>query len=128
MSQDRLVDAVSLSTTCEPDVFDGNDCFQLGLQILGVLRDASSGIPRDIIQQLFCSRQITRLYTLFSSRRASNRCSFFWHLPISGSFARIECLNSCLRMTYRVVQKSVRYLWFSSILNRMNSFYALYDT
>jgi hypothetical protein len=29
MSQDRLVDAVSLSTVCEPDVFDGKDCFEL---------------------------------------------------------------------------------------------------
>jgi hypothetical protein len=35
MSQDRLVDAVSLSTSCEPDIFDGKDCFELALQILG---------------------------------------------------------------------------------------------
>jgi hypothetical protein len=27
MSQDRLIDAVSLSTVCEPDVFDSKDCF-----------------------------------------------------------------------------------------------------
>jgi hypothetical protein len=47
MSQDRLVDAVSLSTGCEPDVFDGKDCFELGLQILGALRDASSGMLKD---------------------------------------------------------------------------------
>jgi hypothetical protein len=32
MSEDRLIDAVSLSTVCEPDVFDGKDCFELGLQ------------------------------------------------------------------------------------------------
>jgi hypothetical protein len=31
MSQDRLIDAVSLSTVCEPEVFDGKDCFELGL-------------------------------------------------------------------------------------------------
>jgi hypothetical protein len=63
MSQDRLIDVVSLSTVCEPDVFDGKDCFELGLQILGALRDASSGTLRDTIQQLFCSRQITWLST-----------------------------------------------------------------
>jgi hypothetical protein len=56
MSQDRLIDAVLLSTVCEPDVFDGKDCFELGLQILGVLRDASSGTRRDTIQQLFFFR------------------------------------------------------------------------
>jgi hypothetical protein len=31
ISQDRLIDAVSLSTACEPDVFDGKDSFELGL-------------------------------------------------------------------------------------------------
>jgi hypothetical protein len=31
MSQDRLIDAVSLWPVCEPDVFDGKDCFELGL-------------------------------------------------------------------------------------------------
>jgi hypothetical protein len=60
MSQDRFINAVSLSTGCEPDVFDGKDCFELGLQILGAFRDASSGALRYAIQQLFCSRQITR--------------------------------------------------------------------
>jgi hypothetical protein len=77
MSQDRFIDAVSLSTVCEPDVFDGKDCFELGLQILGALRDASSGTLRDTIQQLFCSRQITRFSTPFSSRRVSDRHLFF---------------------------------------------------
>jgi hypothetical protein len=33
MSQNRLIDAVSLSTVCGPDVFNGKDCFELGLQI-----------------------------------------------------------------------------------------------
>jgi hypothetical protein len=42
MRQDRLIDAVSLSTVCEPDVFDSKDCFELGLQILATLRAASS--------------------------------------------------------------------------------------
>jgi hypothetical protein len=42
-SQDRLIDTVSLSTVCELDVIDGKDCFELALQILGTLRDASSG-------------------------------------------------------------------------------------
>jgi hypothetical protein len=59
MSQDRLIDDVSLSTVSEPDVFDNKDCFKLGLQIRGALRDASSGTLRDTIQQLLCSRQIT---------------------------------------------------------------------
>jgi hypothetical protein len=63
-SQDRLIDAVSLSTVCRPNVFDSQDCFELGLQILGASRDASSGTLRDTIQQLFCSRQTTRFSTL----------------------------------------------------------------
>jgi hypothetical protein len=56
MSQDWLIDAVSLSTVCEPDVFDDKDRFELGLHILGALGDAYSGTLRDTIQQLFCSR------------------------------------------------------------------------
>jgi hypothetical protein len=64
MSQDQLVDAISLSITCETDVFDGKDCFELGLQIFRVLHNDSSGTLRDTIQQLFCSRQITRLSTI----------------------------------------------------------------
>jgi hypothetical protein len=31
MSQDRLIDAVSLSTVSEPGVFDDKGCFELGL-------------------------------------------------------------------------------------------------
>jgi hypothetical protein len=85
MSQDCLIDAVSLSTVCGTDVFDGKDCFELGLQILGALRDASSGTLRDTIQQLFCSRQITRFSTPFPSRCVSDRHSFFLHLLISES-------------------------------------------
>jgi hypothetical protein len=77
MSQDRLIDAVSLSTVCGPDVFNGKDCFELGLQISGALRDASSGRLGDTIQQLFCSRQINRFFTYFSSRSVSDRHSFF---------------------------------------------------
>jgi hypothetical protein len=50
MSQDRLIDAVSLSTVWESDVFDGKDCFELGLRIVGTLHDASSGTLRDTIQ------------------------------------------------------------------------------
>jgi hypothetical protein len=49
MSQNRLIDAVSLSIVCESDVFDGKDCFELGLEILGALRDASSETLRDMI-------------------------------------------------------------------------------
>jgi hypothetical protein len=77
MSQDRLIDAVSLSIVCEPDVFNDKNCFELGLQIFGALPDASSGTLRDTIQQLFCSRQITRLSTPFSFRPVSNQHSFF---------------------------------------------------
>jgi hypothetical protein len=62
--QDHLIDTVSLSTVCEPDVFAGKDCFELGLHILRALRDASSGTLSDTIQQLYCSRQITRFSTL----------------------------------------------------------------
>jgi hypothetical protein len=60
MSQNRPIDAVSLSTVCEPDVLDGKDCFGLALQILGALHDASSGMFRDTIEQLFYFRQIIR--------------------------------------------------------------------
>jgi hypothetical protein len=42
MSQVRLIDAASLSTVCDPGAFDGKYCLELGLQILGALRDASS--------------------------------------------------------------------------------------
>jgi hypothetical protein len=47
---------------------------------------------------LLCSRQITRLSAAFSSRAVSDRHSFFWHRPVSGSSVWIECLNSCLRI------------------------------
>jgi hypothetical protein len=50
MSQNRPIDAVSLSTACEPDVLDGKYCFELALQALGALYDASSGTLRDIIE------------------------------------------------------------------------------
>jgi hypothetical protein len=98
MSQDRLIDVVSLSTACEPDVFDGKYCFELGLQIFGALRDASSGTLKDTIQHLFCSRQTTRVATPFSSRCDSDRRLFFWHLPVSGSSTWIDCLNHYLRV------------------------------
>jgi hypothetical protein len=68
MSQNRPIDAISLSTVCEPDVLDGIDCSQLALQILGALRDASSGMLRDTIEQLFCFRQTTRFSTGLRSR------------------------------------------------------------
>jgi hypothetical protein len=77
MSQDRFMDAASLSTTCEADIFDDKDRFELGLQILVALRDASSGTLRDTIQKLLCSRQITQFSTPFSSRRVYGRHSFF---------------------------------------------------
>jgi hypothetical protein len=56
------------------------------------------GMLGDIIQPLFCSRQITWFSTTFSSRRVSDRHPLFWHLPVSGSSTWIECLNSCLRV------------------------------
>jgi hypothetical protein len=77
MSQDRLIDAESQSTVCEPEDYDGKDCFELGLQIVRALRDASSGTLRGTIQQSFCSRQITQFCTPFSSKRVSDRHSFF---------------------------------------------------
>jgi hypothetical protein len=49
MSQNRPIDAVSLSTVCESDVLDGKDCLELGLQMSGTLRDASSGMLSDTI-------------------------------------------------------------------------------
>jgi hypothetical protein len=49
MSQHRLIHAVSLPTVCEPYVFDGKDCFELGLQIWGALHDACSETLRDTI-------------------------------------------------------------------------------
>jgi hypothetical protein len=58
MSHNRFIDAVSLSAVCEPDAFDGKDCFDLGLHILGALRGASLGTFRDTIQQLFCFRSL----------------------------------------------------------------------
>jgi hypothetical protein len=98
ISQDRLIDTLSLSMVCEPDIFNGKDFFELGLQILGALRDASSRTLRDIIQQLLCSRQITPFSLPFSSRRVSDRHSFVAHLPVSRSPTWIERLNSYLRV------------------------------
>jgi hypothetical protein len=72
LSQNPPIDAVSLSTVCEPDVFDRKDCFELALHILRALRDAFSGTLGGIIRQLLCSRQITRSSTLFSSRCVSD--------------------------------------------------------
>jgi hypothetical protein len=83
MSQNRPIDAVSLSTVCEPDVLDGKDCFELALQILGALRDASSEMLRDTFEQLFCFRQIIRFSAAFSSRCVPGRPLFFLHLPVS---------------------------------------------
>jgi hypothetical protein len=67
MSQNRPINIVSLSIVCEPDVLDDKDCFELVLQILGALRDASSGMLRDTIEELFCFRQISWFSTAFSS-------------------------------------------------------------
>jgi hypothetical protein len=98
MSQNRSIDAISLSTLCEPGVLDGKDCFELALQILGALHDASSGMLRDAIKQLFCFRQITRFSTAFSSRCVPDRPFFFLHLPVSGSSTLMEWLNSYFRI------------------------------
>jgi hypothetical protein len=98
MSQNGSIDAVSLSTVCEPDVFDGKDCVELALQILGAQRDASSRMLRDTTKQLFCFRQITRFSTAFSSRCVPDRPLFFWHLPVSGSSILMEWLNSYFRI------------------------------
>jgi hypothetical protein len=98
MSQNRSIDDVSLSTVCEPDVLDGKDCFKLALQILGALRDTSSEMLRDTIKQLFCFGQITRFSTAFSSRCVPDRSLFSLHLPVFGSSALMECLNSYFRI------------------------------
>jgi hypothetical protein len=98
MSQNRPTDAVSLSTVSEPDVLDGKNCFELTLQILGALSDVSSGMLRDIIEQLFCFKQITRFSTAFSSRCVPDRYLFFLHLPVCGSSTLMECLNSYFRI------------------------------
>jgi hypothetical protein len=98
VSQNPLMDAVSLSNICEPDVLDGKDCFELALQVLGALRDASSGMLRDTIEQLFCFRQITRFSAAFSSRCVPDRSLFFLHPLVSGSSILTECLNSYIRV------------------------------
>jgi hypothetical protein len=98
VSQNRPIDAVSVCTVCEPDVLDGKECFELALQMLGALRDASSGMFRGTIKQLFCFRQITRFSTAFSSRCVPDHPFFFLHLPISGSSILTEWLNSYFRI------------------------------
>jgi hypothetical protein len=99
MSQNRPIDAASLSTVCKPDVLDGKYCFELALQILGALLDASSEMLRDTIEQLFCFRQITRFSTAFLSRCVADRPRFFLHLPVSGSSTLMEYLNAYFRVT-----------------------------
>jgi hypothetical protein len=59
MSQDWFIDGESLLTAGEPDIVDGKDRFELAVQIVGPVRDASSRMLRDTIKQLFCFRQIT---------------------------------------------------------------------
>jgi hypothetical protein len=98
MSQNRPIDAVSLSTISEPDVLDDKNCFELALQILGASSHASSGMCRDTIEQLFCFRQITQFYGAFSSRCVPDQPLFFLHLPVSGSFTLMECLNSYFKI------------------------------
>jgi hypothetical protein len=98
MSQNWLIDTVSLSTVCEPDVLDGKDCFELALQILEALCDASSGMSRDTIEQLFCFRQITRFSDAFSFRYVPDRSLFFLHFPVCGSSTLMECPNSYFRV------------------------------
>jgi hypothetical protein len=98
MFQGQFIDVVSLSTVCKPDLVDGRDCLELPLQMLRAFRDASSGTLRDIIEQLFCFRQIARFSTAFSSRYVSGRPLFFWHLPVSRSSTLIEYLSSHFRI------------------------------
>jgi hypothetical protein len=50
ISQDRFINAMSLSTVCEPNVLDGKDCFELTLRVLGELGGGSSGALRDTIK------------------------------------------------------------------------------
>jgi hypothetical protein len=94
MSQNRPIDAISLFIVCEPDVLDFRDCFELALQVLGALHVVSSGMHRDISEQLFCFRQITWFSTTFSSKPVPDRPLFFLHLPVSGSSTLMEYLNS----------------------------------
>jgi hypothetical protein len=89
ISRDRLIDAVSLSPVCEPNVFDGKNCFGLGLQILGSLPGGSSGTLRNTLQQLFCSRQIAR----FSTLSPPDVFPIDIHSPVSGFSTWIECLG-----------------------------------
>jgi hypothetical protein len=102
MSQDRLIDAVSLSTICEPDVFDGKDCFELGLHILGALRDASSRTLRDTIQQLFCAKHITRLSTSFYPFLLQTRFWSTFSLLTSSRFQilYLDCMLEFLPLSY----------------------------
>jgi hypothetical protein len=90
ISQDWLINAILLSTVCEPDVFAGKNYSELGLQRLGSLCDGSSGTLRNTIQQLFCSRQIVRFSPSFSSIGVSDRHSsdtFPFQDPLLGSNA-----------------------------------------
>jgi hypothetical protein len=97
MSRGRIIDAASLSTVCEPGVFDGKVCSELALQILERLHDSSSGTLRDTIEQMFCFRQIIRFSGTLSSKCVPDRPDFFLHLPFSGSSTSTECLNSYFR-------------------------------
>jgi hypothetical protein len=49
ISQNWLIDSVSLSIACDPNVFDGKYRFKLGLHILGAFRHAFSGTLRHTI-------------------------------------------------------------------------------
>jgi hypothetical protein len=94
MSQGRIIDAVSLSTVCEPHVHGYKHCAELALQILGALRDSSSGILRCKIAEFVCFHLITRFRSRSSERPDSSLLWFFLRLLVLGSSTLIQCLDS----------------------------------
>jgi hypothetical protein len=117
MSQNRPIDAVSLSTVREPDILDGKNCFELALQILGALRDPPSGMLRGTIEQLFCFTQITWFSTAFSSRYVPDRPLFSLPFPVSGPSTLTECLNPY----FRIIQLDAKPPQTQQIFNRLFS-------
>jgi ubiquitin C-terminal hydrolase len=94
MSQHHVIDAVSLSTICEPDFHDAKDCSEFALKILGANRDSSSGTLRSTIEHSVCFKLTTRFRARFSFRLVTNPPSFLLHRPVFGSSTLIDCLDS----------------------------------
>jgi uncharacterized UBP type Zn finger protein len=97
MDRHEITDTVSLGTICEPNLQGAKDCCEFALQILGALRDSSSGRLRSIIEDLVCFQLITQFPNTFSRRSDIGSPELVLRLTVLGSSTLEECLGSFFR-------------------------------